>query len=124
VSRSLGCQSGRCVALLLVELQDPSVEVIAFIGHVVLGESSGEHEPRALHIGAHESCFDIVVSGQEVRELLLLGVEHVLIGASISNTEHLNWFSIAIVPERHLDPGPFIQHGVVHVRRSDGCLAA
>jgi hypothetical protein len=50
------------VALVLVELQDPSVEIIALIAHIIFGEPSREHKPRAVHGLAHDVCFDIVVS--------------------------------------------------------------
>jgi len=53
------------IALVLVELQDPSVEVVALIGHIIRGESGREYEPRALHGLAHELRFDIVVSDEE-----------------------------------------------------------
>ena len=111
------------VTLFLVELQDPSVEVVTLVGHVVEGEPGREHKARALDIFAHKLCFDIVVSGEEVEKLRFFFLEHVLIGASITDAEYLNRLSVTIVSERDLDPGPFVQHGVVHVRRGNRRLA-
>ena len=49
-------------------------------------------------IGAHESRFDIVVSRENVQKLRLFFVKHILIGASIPDTEHLNRFPAASYP--------------------------
>ncbi|ULA67152.1 MAG: hypothetical protein LZF62_200038 [Nitrospira sp.] len=107
------------VTVLLKKLQDPSVEIVAFLRDIGLNHARGQYEARARDVFLREACFKMVMGGQVFLKLFLLLLEEVLIRTAIADAKYLNRFAFACISKYHLDPCPFIQQRVVHVGRKD-----
>ena len=75
------------VALLLVELQDPSVEIIPLISDVLLDHPGGENKPAITEIAPHKLRLHAVMNGEPFRELRLLLIVDILVGTPIAQAE-------------------------------------
>src|SRR5512147_2057748 len=75
------------IALLLVELQDPSVEIIPLISDVLLDHPGGENKPAITEIAPHKLRLHAVMNGEQFRELRFLLIVDILVGAPIAQAE-------------------------------------
>lgn len=75
------------IALLLVELQDPSVEIVPLLSDVLLDHPGGQNKPAISEIVPHKLRLNPVMNGEQFRELRFLLIVDILVGASIAQAE-------------------------------------
>lgn len=112
------------IALLLVELQDPSVEIVPFLSDVLLNHPGGQNKPAIGEIAPHKLRLNLVMNGEQFREFGFLLIVNILVGASIAQAEQLDRLAVALVTQGHLDPCPLVKRGFVDTGRNDRSLAA
>src|SRR5690242_1550938 len=97
------------VALLLIELKDPPIEIITLISHIVLRHTCRQDKSTTSHIFNRELRFDIRVNGEKVQKKLFLLVEDISIAAAITDAKEVDGLTLSMVAQSHLNPRPFLQ---------------
>ena len=112
------------IAVFLIELENPSVEVISFVGDVLGIDARGENEAGAIQGFGHQGGFEMVMGVEHFEKQSFFLIEDILITSAISDAKEMNGFSRFVIAERDLCPGPLIERGVFHVGGKNGKLSA
>src|SRR6476660_4636558 len=96
------------IAILLIELKDPTVEIVAVVSDIGRVHSSEQYETSFFDLVGHQRGFNVIVGCQGLQELAFFLFERVLIGASVAEAKKLYRFSGSVVLQGHMHPGPLV----------------
>src|SRR5437870_8630452 len=119
IVEALAVYLDHAVTVLLEELEDPAVEVVAFLRDVVLVQDVRNVEPAAPQLVHDAPVIDLAVGLHVVEQALGILLEDVVLGASLAHTGDEDRSAVLRVPDLAPAPAPALQQLLVDVRRDD-----
>src|SRR5256885_181540 len=119
IVEALAVDLDHSVAVLLEELEDPTVEVVALLRDIVLVQNVRNVEPAAPQLVHDAPVVDLAVGLHVVEQALDVLLEDLVLGAAFAHTGDEDRFAVLRIPDLDPDPIPAIHQLLVDVRRDD-----